>query len=96
LSLRSNPGLKLANACGVIRIKLANACGVIRIQLANVCGVVRIQLANACGVVRIQLGPTPAAYFFQIQRTHYCVLKHFLDRLRPQLLKWICCAKSSG
>jgi predicted outer membrane lipoprotein len=41
-SLRSNPGLGLANAFGVVRrLQLANAFGVIR----------RLKLANAFGVI---------------------------------------------
>jgi predicted outer membrane lipoprotein len=53
LSLRSNPGLKLANAFGVIhidpRLKLANAFGVIHIDP-------RLKLANAFGVIHIDPG----------------------------------------
>jgi predicted outer membrane lipoprotein len=47
LSLRSNPGLKLANAFGV-GLKLANAFGV-GLKLANAFGV-GLKLANAFGV----------------------------------------------
>ena len=63
--LRSNPGLKLANAFGVNPgLKLANACGVNpRLEFANACGVnPRLEFANACGVNPGGWNlPTPAA-----------------------------------
>jgi hypothetical protein len=50
LSLRSNPGLQLANAFGVELDKLANAFGVELDKLANAFGVELDKLANAFGV----------------------------------------------
>ena len=47
LSLRSNPGLKLANAFGVTGPELANAFGVTELKLANAFGVTELKLANA-------------------------------------------------
>jgi hypothetical protein len=53
LSLRSNPGLELANAFGVNNLQLANACGVNNLQLANAFGVNNLELANAFGVIHL-------------------------------------------
>ena len=55
-SLRSNPGLRLANAFGVIKLaEIANAFGVIKLaEIANAFGVIKLaEIANAFGVIKL-------------------------------------------
>jgi len=61
--LRSNPGLKLANAFGVNPgLKLANACGVNPgLELANAFVNPRLKLPTPAALIRGWNLPTPAA-----------------------------------
>jgi hypothetical protein len=63
-SLRSNPGLRLANAFGVIKLaEIAHAFGVIKLaEIANAFGVIKLaEIANAFGVIKLAEITTPLA-----------------------------------